>query len=87
MGMEDMSISIGPDIRKKLERMAKRKNRNLPYLIKDILTQAALIDSEDAWFYSKYWQKKLRDAEKNISEGKASPPFDNADEAIVWLRS
>ena len=87
MGIERISISIHPDIRKKLERMAKRKKRKLPYLIKDILTQAALIDSEDAWFYSRYWQKRLREAEKNILEGKISPAFENADKAIEWLRS
>jgi AbrB family looped-hinge helix DNA binding protein len=51
----------------------------------DIAIKAGLIDSEQAWWWREDWQKKEREAENNISEGKVSEAFNNIDELINHL--
>jgi len=50
-----------------------------------ILKPAKIIDSEDAWFYTKKWQKGEAKVDKEIASGKLVGPFSSADKFIKDL--
>lgn len=52
---------------------------------KIILKPRKLIDADQAWFWSKEWQKGEKQAEKDIQEGNLSPVFKTAKELIKDL--
>lgn len=43
-------------------------------------------EEDESWFLSPEWQEKEREADKAIAEGRLSPTFDTAEEAIKYLR-
>lgn len=45
-----------------------------------------LISKDQAWFWTKEWQEKEREADEAIERGDLSGPFENADEVIRHLR-
>ena len=47
---------------------------------KIILKPRKLIDADQAWFWSKEWQRGEKQAEKDIKEGRISPSFKTARE-------
>ena len=51
-----------------------------------VLKPAMLIDAEDAWFYSKEWQEKEREADRDLAEGRAEGPFETMEKMIEALK-
>jgi antitoxin MazE len=47
-----------------------------------LLKPAKIIDAEDAWFYTKEWQKGEAEADKDIADCKLSGSFASAKEFI-----
>ena len=52
----------------------------------EVAAKADLIDKNQIWFWLEEWQKGEREAERDIRDGNLSPVFDNADDAIAYLR-
>jgi len=48
--------------------------------------KAGVIRKDQIWFWLERWQKGEREAERDIREGRVSPAFDNAEDAIAYLR-
>ena len=53
---------------------------------KIVMVPKEIVDREDAWFWSKEWQEKEREADEAIAKGKVIGPFKNAKEAISALK-
>jgi len=51
-----------------------------------VAAKAGLIDPEQRWWWMEGWQKKEREAENDIANGRVSKPFHSADELIAHLR-
>jgi AbrB family looped-hinge helix DNA binding protein len=51
------------------------------------ITPKAIIDRQDAWFWSKEWQQKEKEADEAIARGDVIGPFKNAKEAIKALKT
>lgn len=45
-----------------------------------------LIPKDDAWFYTKEWQAKEREADEAIAQGQVSGPFSTAAELLSHLK-
>jgi len=45
-----------------------------------------LISKDQAWFWTKEWQKKEKEAEEAIARGEVSGPFKNTTELVRHLR-
>ena len=52
-----------------------------------VIVPKAIVDREDAWFWSKEWQEKEREADEAIAKGEVIGPFESANEAIKALKS
>jgi hypothetical protein len=51
-----------------------------------VAAKAGLIDPEQAWWWLEPWQKREREAERDLRAGKLIGPFDTAEEAIRALK-
>jgi AbrB family looped-hinge helix DNA binding protein len=51
-----------------------------------LLIPKKLISKDQAWFWTKEWQKKEEEADKAIARGEVSGPFKNAKELVRHLR-
>jgi AbrB family looped-hinge helix DNA binding protein len=51
-----------------------------------LLVPKKLISKDQAWFWTKEWQEKEKEADEAIGRGELSGPFKNADELIRHLR-
>ncbi|MBI4491196.1 MAG: AbrB/MazE/SpoVT family DNA-binding domain-containing protein [Chloroflexi bacterium] len=49
------------------------------------LVPQRVIPRDQAWFWSKEWQKKEREADEAITRGEVSQPFESADELLEHL--
>jgi AbrB family looped-hinge helix DNA binding protein len=45
-----------------------------------------LISKDQAWFWTKEWQEKEREADEAIYKGELSGPFEEADDLVRHLR-
>lgn len=52
-----------------------------------ILTPQVFIPKNQAWFWSKEWQKKEKEADKDIKAGKVFGPFSSGKELVKFLRA
>jgi len=52
----------------------------------EIAAKAGLIDPEQMYWWLESWQEGEREAQRDIEAGRVSPAFDNADDAIAFLR-
>ena len=52
----------------------------------EIAAKAGLIDPEQMYWWLESWQEGEREAQRDIEAGRFSPVFDNADDAIAYLR-
>jgi len=52
---------------------------------KAILIPQKLVPRDQAWYWEEEWQKKEREADKDIKKGNLEGPFDTAEEAIEAL--
>jgi len=51
-----------------------------------VLTPKKLIPKDQAWFWTKEWQEKEREAEEDIKAGRVSGPFTSGKELIRSLK-
>jgi antitoxin MazE len=51
-----------------------------------LLIPKKLISKDQAWFWTKEWQEKEKEADEAIERGDLSGPFEDADEVIRHLR-
>jgi len=51
------------------------------------LIPQTLIPRDQAWFFSKEWQEKEREADEDIKEGRVSGPYDNLKDLLNYLKS
>ena len=51
-----------------------------------VIIPKSLVDKEDAWFWSKEWQKKEREADEAIKKGELIGPFATTQEAVEALK-
>lgn len=51
------------------------------------LVPQKLIPKDQAWFWTKGWQRKEKEAESDITAGKLSGPFKSANELLSALKS
>ena len=51
-----------------------------------LLKPRKLIDPSQGWYWTKEWQKKEAEADKEIEQDKLSPEFKNAKKGIKWLK-
>lgn len=51
-----------------------------------LLKPRKLIDPSQGWHWTKEWQKKEAEADKQIEQDELSPNFQNAAAGIKWLR-
>jgi AbrB family looped-hinge helix DNA binding protein len=51
-----------------------------------LLIPKKLISKDQAWFWTKEWQEKEKEADEAIAKGEVSGPFKSADELIWHLR-
>jgi AbrB family looped-hinge helix DNA binding protein len=51
-----------------------------------LLVPKKLISKDQAWFWTKEWQQKEKEADEAIAKGEVSPPFKKADDLIRHLR-
>ncbi len=52
-----------------------------------VLIPKKLIRKDQAWFWTKEWQEKEREAEEEIRVGKITGPFKSGEELIKSLKS
>lgn len=50
-----------------------------------VLIPQKLIPKDQAWFWTKEWQQKEREADEAIARGELSGPFETADELLKHL--
>jgi antitoxin MazE len=51
-----------------------------------LLIPKKLISKDQAWFWTKEWQEKEKEADEAIEKGELSGPFENTDKLIRHLR-
>ncbi|NWG03963.1 MAG: AbrB/MazE/SpoVT family DNA-binding domain-containing protein [Syntrophaceae bacterium] len=51
-----------------------------------LLIPKKLISKDQAWFWTKEWQKKEKEADDAIASGEVSGPFENTKELVRHLR-
>ena len=83
-----INIKIQPEVKIKAQEVASELGISLSSLINAFLRH--LVKTKQVTFSldeqpSKYLLKILKESKRDIQAGRASPVFDNADDAIVWL--
>lgn len=82
-------IKTDPEVKAKAQKVAKELGLSLSSLLNGWLRH--LIKTKTVTFSaaygkpSQYLLKMVKKAEKDRKEGRASPKFDNAKDAIAWL--
>lgn len=90
MNTASIYIKTKPEIKAKVEEIASEFGLSLTHLINSYLKQIVKnrsIISKLSENPSKYLLESIRIARKERKEGKASPIFDNAKDAVKWLNS
>ena len=83
-----INIRTQPNVKKAAQQVAEDLGMNLSVLINGFLKNLiktktiSLVDSEEP---SQYLIDSLKEAEEDVKNGRVSPLFENADEAIAWL--
>lgn len=84
-----VATKVDPQTKKEAQKTAHELGMPLSVVIKAFLKQ--FIKTKSVEFSargeepSEYLIKTIKQAEKDLKEGKASPVFDNAKTAIAWL--
>lgn len=84
-----VTTKIDPQTKKQAQETAERLGMPLSVVIKAFLkhfvrTKSIEFSARDE-VPNEYLKSIMRQAEKDLKEGKASPAFDNAKDAIAWL--
>lgn len=80
-------VSIPKEIR---ERLGIEEGDLIEMIEQDgriVMVPKRLIDADQAWFWTKEWQEKEREADEDIRAGRVSGPFKNVDELLKHLES
>ncbi len=85
-----INIKVEPTVKKQAQRMAQQLGLSLSGIINGYLRH--LIRTKEVYFSlseepTEYLIQALREAEKETKEGLVSPAFDNANDAIAWLKN
>jgi AbrB family looped-hinge helix DNA binding protein len=74
--------------KKKIEKINKDvlNSKGLTPIEADIAAKVGLIDPDQKWFWLEGWQKRHREAERDIKEGRTYGPFATVEEFIADLR-
>ncbi len=80
-------IRTEPETKKEAQKLAQKIGMSLSglvnsYLKQVIRTKKVELNLEEP---SEYLKKTIKQSEKNLKQGKHSPMFDNAEDAIAWL--
>ncbi|OGH10453.1 MAG: hypothetical protein A2857_00055 [Candidatus Levybacteria bacterium RIFCSPHIGHO2_01_FULL_36_15] len=84
-----LNVKVNPQTKEKAKEVAENMGFSLSALINAFLTQ--LIKTKSVQFHvdevpTEFVKKILKQAQKNRKQGKASPVFDNADDAVQYLK-
>ena len=52
-----------------------------------VLVPQKLIPRDQAWFWTKEWQEREREADEDIAQGEMSEPFESVEDLIRYLSS
>jgi antitoxin component of RelBE/YafQ-DinJ toxin-antitoxin module len=89
MTTTSISIKTTKDLKEKLKKTADEQGVSLNGLVNGYLKKGLDTKSTTYHFHdeepSEYLKKSIKQAEKDYKDGKASPAFDNATDAIAWL--
>lgn len=85
-----INIKVEPTIKKKAQKVVEELGLSLSGVINGYLRH--LVKTKTVHFSlneqpSEYMIKALKESEKDIKNGFVSPSFDNAEDAIAWLRN
>ncbi len=83
-------IKTDPIVKTKAQEVAKELGFSLSSILNGwlrqfIKTKTITFSARDDEIPNAYFKKTLAKAQKNLKEGKHSPVFDNAKDAIEWL--
>jgi addiction module RelB/DinJ family antitoxin len=84
-----VTTKVDPQTKKEAQKTASELGMPLSVVIKAFLKQ--FIKTRSVEFSardeepSEYFIRTIKQAEKDLKEGKASPVFDNAKDAVAWL--
>ncbi len=84
-----ITIKTDPEVKKKAQHVARELGLSLSAVINTYLSQLIvtkrIVISSPPEEPSEYLIRALKESEKDIKEGRVSPKFDNANDAIKWL--
>lgn len=85
-----VTTKLDPQTKKQAQKTAGELGIPLSVVIKAFLkqfikTKTIEFSARDEEKPSKYLIKTIKQAERDLKAGKASPVFDNAEDAIAWL--
>lgn len=84
-----VNIKVDPEVKKKAQEVANELGFSLSAVLTGFMKQ--FIREKSVNFslepeYSEYFIKSIKEAEADIKAGRVSPSFDNAEDAIAWLK-
>lgn len=90
MSYDVISIKVDPLTKKEAKYTAAKLGLSLSAVLKGLLkqfirTKTITFNATEGEEPSKYLIKAMKQAEKNLKEGKHSPIFKTGEEAVAWL--
>lgn len=84
-----LNVKVNPQTKEKAKEVAENMGFSLSALVNAFLTQ--LVKTKSVEFHvdevpTEFVRKILKQAQKNREQGKGSPIFDNADDAVEYLK-
>lgn len=52
-----------------------------------VIRPVKVVHPDQEYFFTKEWQQKEREADRDIAEGRVAGPFENTDEALTALKT
>lgn len=90
MNSTQLNVKIDPETKKRAQKIAARMGLNLSRMInaylRDLIRHETFNISLEKEEPSDYLIRCIEEAEKDKKAGRLSPAFDNAKDAIRWLR-
>jgi addiction module RelB/DinJ family antitoxin len=86
-----INIKVQPDIKKRAQIVASELGFSLSALInaylKQLVKTKTVIFSASSEEPTEYLLEALRESREDITKGRVSPVFTNADDAVAWLKN
>lgn len=90
MNTEVINLRVEPNLKRKAQRLAQELGITLSGLMSGLLTHAirtkTVTFSAAKEIPSDYLIEMIKESEEDIKAGRVSPAFDNANDAIKWLK-